>query len=160
MVKKILLFSALLLLMLKANAQIGLFRSSHIDQNVASENSIYPRAQIMMFLWAAAGRPEPETDENPFTDVAENKYYYSAVLWAVENGITGGIAPDKFGPNNTCTRAQIVTFLYKAESLLLEDPLPDPEPDPEPDPDPMPDPDPTPDPDPAPDPTEPTPETP
>ena len=76
------------------------------------------RAQIMMFIWAAAGRPEPETTENPFADVDENKYYYKAVLWAVENEITGGIAADKFGPNNTCTRAQIVTFLYKAEPLL------------------------------------------
>ena len=76
------------------------------------------RAQIMMFLWAAAGKPEPETTENPFTDVPSNKYYYKAILWAVENNITGGIAPDKFGPNNTCTRAQIVTFLYKAQELL------------------------------------------
>ena len=76
------------------------------------------RAQIVMFIWAAAGRPEPETTENPFADVDENKYYYKAVLWAVENEITGGIAADKFGPNNTCTRAQIVTFLYKAQNLL------------------------------------------
>ena len=89
------------------------------------------RAQIVMFLWAAAGKPEPETTENPFTDVTENKYYYKAVLWAMENGITGGIAADKFGPNNTCTRAQIVTFLYKAEPLLISGIEPtDPEPDP------------------------------
>ena len=94
------------------------------------------RAQIMMFLWAAAGRPEPETTENPFTDVPSNKYYYSAVLWAVENNITGGIAPDKFGPNNTCTRAQIVTFLYKAAPLLTADPQPEPDPEPDPTPDP------------------------
>ena len=76
------------------------------------------RAQIMMFIWGAAGQPEPTTTENPFTDVPSNKYYYKAVLWAVENNITGGIAADKFGPNNTCTRAQIVTFLYKAQNLL------------------------------------------
>lgn len=88
------------------------------------------RAQIMMFLWAAAGKPEPDTEENPFTDVSENKYYYKAVLWAVENGITGGIAADKFGPNNTCTRAQIVTFLYKAQPLLTTEPDPDPALDP------------------------------
>ena len=76
------------------------------------------RAQIMMFIWAAAGKPEPETTENPFKDVSSNKYYYKAILWAVENNITGGIAADKFGPNNTCTRAQIVTFLYKSQNLL------------------------------------------
>ena len=56
--------------------------------------------------------PEPETDENPFTDVAETKYYYSAVLWAVENNITGGIAPDKFGPNNKLTREMFVTIPF------------------------------------------------
>ena len=71
------------------------------------------RAQIVTFLWAAAGRPEPTTEENPFYDVKADKYYYKAVLWAVENGITDGIAPNKFGPNKSCTRAQIVTFLYK-----------------------------------------------
>ena len=99
------------------------------------------RAQIMMFLWAAAGRPEPETEENPFTDVSEFKYYYRAVLWAVESGITAGITPERFGPNNTCTRAQIVTFLYKAKAQLNADPKPEPDPDPDPEPDPDPTPD-------------------
>ena len=76
------------------------------------------RAQILTFIWIAAGRPEPETTENPFKDVKENKYYYKAVLWGVENGITSGIAPDEFGTNNTCTRAQIVAFLYAAKDLM------------------------------------------
>lgn len=72
------------------------------------------RAQVVTFLWAAMGRPEPLTTENPFTDVAEDAWYAKAVLWAVEQGITGGVAEDRFGPDDTCTRGQIVTFLYAA----------------------------------------------
>ena len=113
------------------------------------------RAQILTFLWIAAGKPEPETAENPFTDVKEGKYYYKAVLWGVENRITSGIAPDQFGPNNTCTRAQIVAFLYKAKDLMTQGPAVQPEPT-EPDPDPEPEPDPTEPTEPDPDPTEPT----
>ena len=80
------------------------------------------RAQILTFLWIAAGKPEPETEENPFTDVQETKYYYKAVLWGVENHITSGVAPDEFGPNQTCTRAQIVAFLYLAKDLMPQAP--------------------------------------
>ena len=72
------------------------------------------RAQVVTFLWHAAGDPEPETTENPFTDVKPNKWYTKAILWAVENGITSGMGEGIFGTNETCTRAQIVTFLYKA----------------------------------------------
>lgn len=72
------------------------------------------RAQAMTFLWISRGRPEPTTTTNPFSDVPENSYYYKAVLWAVKKGITGGIGNGQFGPNEICTRAQIVTFLYKA----------------------------------------------
>ena len=72
------------------------------------------RAQTMTFLWAAAGKPEPTAAENPFEDVAETDYYYKAVLWAVENGVTSGTTPTTFSPNAPCTRAQVVTFLYKA----------------------------------------------
>ena len=79
------------------------------------------RAQIVTFLWVAAGKPEPETQENPFQDVKAGKYYYKAVLWAVENGITGGTSKTTFSPNKTCTREQTVTFLYKA----LEIPQPE-----------------------------------
>ena len=71
------------------------------------------RAQVVTFLWAAAGKPEPQTTENPFTDVKETDYFYKAVLWAVENGITSGMSATKFGSTNVCTRAQVVTFLYK-----------------------------------------------
>lgn len=71
------------------------------------------RAQMVTFLWRAAGSPEPTTTENPFTDVKEGAYY-KAILWAVENGITKGTSADKFSPNAQCTRAQIVTFIYRA----------------------------------------------
>ena len=72
------------------------------------------RAQAMTFLWNALGKPEPESAVNPFTDVKPGKFYYKAVLWAVENGITSGVGGGKFGVNDTCTRGQIVTFLFIA----------------------------------------------
>lgn len=71
------------------------------------------RAQMVTFLWRAAGSPEPQSAENPFTDVASNAYYADAVLWAVENGITTGMSETTFGPNVTVTRGQTVTFLYR-----------------------------------------------
>ena len=70
------------------------------------------RAQVVTFLWKSVGSQEPDSTENPFTDVPSDKYYYQAVLWAVENGITSGTSSSAFSPNKTCTRAQVVTFLY------------------------------------------------
>ena len=72
------------------------------------------RAQVVMFLWAAADKPEPESANNPFEDVKETNYFYKAVLWAVENGITSGTDETHFSPKKTCSRAEIVTFLYAA----------------------------------------------
>ena len=72
------------------------------------------REQVVTFLWKAAGAPAPKSTANPFTDVKAGKYYYNAVLWAVENGITGGATETTFGVGKPCTRAQVVTFLYKA----------------------------------------------
>ena len=72
------------------------------------------RAQAMTFLWIAAGRPEHTLTESPFSDVKPGKYFYNAVLWAYENGVTSGVGDGKFGVNDPCTRGQIVTFLYKA----------------------------------------------
>ena len=77
-------------------------------------NGTCTRAQAVTFLYAMAGKPEIEVQENPFTDVTENKWFYSAVLWAYQNGITGGTTETTFSPNAKCTRAQIVTFLFKA----------------------------------------------
>ncbi len=72
------------------------------------------RAQVVTFLWRAAGSPAPQDTANPFTDVAEGTWYTDAVLWAVEQGITNGLTADTFGPNAVCNRAQVVTFLWRA----------------------------------------------
>ena len=72
------------------------------------------RAQVVTFLWRAAGSPEPTSTENPFVDVPDGIYYHKAVLWALENGITKGIDATHFGADLECTRAYVVTFLYRA----------------------------------------------
>ena len=77
-------------------------------------NDACTRAQIVTFLWRAAGSPAPKMAFNPFSDVSPDAYYYQAVLWAVENGITGGMGNGRFSPEGTCTRGQSVTFLYRA----------------------------------------------
>lgn len=79
-----------------------------------SPNASCTRAQIVTFLWRASGSPEPKTASNPFTDVTANAYYRKAVLWAVENGITTGTSATTFSPDAPCTRAQGVTFLWRA----------------------------------------------
>ena len=85
------------------------------DDTHFSPDGICTRAQAVTFLWRAAGSPKPETRTMPFTDVPAGSYYYDAVLWAVENGITKGTSNTTFSPNMTCTRAQIVTFLWRSE---------------------------------------------
>lgn len=72
------------------------------------------RAQTVTFLWRAAGSPAPASRNNPFTDVAPGAYYYDAVLWAVEKGITTGVTATTFGPNATVNRGQVVTFLSRS----------------------------------------------
>ena len=72
------------------------------------------RAEVVTFLWRAAGSPEPTSEVNPFADVSADRYYSKAVLWAVENGITEGTGEGKFSPDTVCTRAQIVTFLWRS----------------------------------------------
>ena len=71
------------------------------------------RAQVVVMLWSAAGQPEPESSENPFTDVSPSAFYYKAVLWAVEAGITSGTSKTTFSPGGITNRAQVVTFLWK-----------------------------------------------
>lgn len=73
------------------------------------------REQVVTFLWRAMGSPEPTSTDCPFEDVAEGKYYYKAVLWAVENGITTGKSATRFAPKDTITRAEFVTFLWRTE---------------------------------------------
>ena len=71
------------------------------------------REQVVTFLWRAEGEPEHETVDNPFTDVSETAYSYNAILWAVEKGITNGTSKTKFSPTKTCTRGEVVTFLWR-----------------------------------------------
>ena len=85
------------------------------DDTHFSPDGICTRAQAVTFLWRAAGSPEPETHTMPFTDVSADSYCYDAVLWAVENGITKGTSDTTFSPNMTCSRAQIVAFLWRSE---------------------------------------------
>lgn len=91
-----------------------------ITQGDGSSNTFNPdgectRGQVVTFLWRAAGEPEPNTTEHSFTDVKEGKYYYKAMLWAVEKGITNGLTATTFGPDEKCSRAEFVTFLWRAE---------------------------------------------
>jgi hypothetical protein len=72
------------------------------------------RGQIVTFLWRAAASPAPADSQTDFADISPEDYYYNAVLWAVEQGITSGISDTAFGPNAVCTRGQALTFLWKA----------------------------------------------
>ena len=85
------------------------------DDTHFSPDGICTRAQAVTFLWRAAGSPASKTSTMPFTDVPVGSYYYDAVLWAVENGITKGTSDTTFSPNMTCSRAQIVAFLWRSE---------------------------------------------
>ena len=78
-------------------------------------NGICTRAQAVTFLWRAAGSPAAKSSAMPFADVKAGSYYETAVLWAVENGITKGTSDTMFSPDATCTRAQIVAFLWRSE---------------------------------------------
>ena len=84
-----------------------------VGDNLFAPDQPCTRAQIVTFLWRAAGSPEPKTASS-FTDVSASAYYAKAVAWAVENGITNGMTATMFAPDATCTRGQSVTFLYRA----------------------------------------------
>ena len=86
-----------------------------VDAAHFAPNAPCTRAQAVTFLWRAAGCPAPKSSEMPFKDVAKGSYYYDAVLWAVENGITKGTSATTFSPDATCTRGQIVTFLWRSQ---------------------------------------------
>ncbi len=88
--------------------------TSGTSKTTFGPNEACTRGQIATFLWRAAGSPKPTTTKNPFTDVKTKDFYYKAVLWAVENGITAGTTKTTFGPTESCTRGQIATFLYRA----------------------------------------------
>lgn len=75
------------------------------------------RGQVVTFLWRAAGNPEPTSANNPFADVNSSDYFYKPILWAVEKGITAGTSADTFSPDETCSSAHIITFLYRAAGI-------------------------------------------
>ena len=85
-----------------------------MSDTLFAPNAAYTRAQIVTFLWRAAGSPEPESTNHPFADVPSGSYYEKAVLWAVENGITEGTSDTTFAPGTICTRAQGAALLYRA----------------------------------------------
>ena len=89
--------------------------TSGTGNGLFSPNAACTRAQVVTFLWRAMGCPEPVSDENPFSDVTEDDYFYKSVLWAVENGITAGTGNGQFSPNAPCTRGQVATFLWRAQ---------------------------------------------
>ena len=80
-----------------------------------SPDATCTRGQVVTFLWRAMGCAEPKSTKNPFSDVKKSDYFYKAVLWAVENGITDGTSDTTFSPEDPCTRAHVVTFLWRAE---------------------------------------------
>ena len=92
--------------------------TSGTGKNTFSPDMTCTRGHVVTFLWRSKGEPEPTTKNNPFRDVSEKDWFYDAVLWAVENGITSGTSATTFSPNDTCTTAQILTFIYR----FLENP--------------------------------------
>lgn len=94
-------------------AQNGI--TSGTDAVHFTPDGVCSRAQAVTFLWRAAGSPAPKSVSMPFTDVPKGSYYEMAVLWAVENGITKGTSDTTFSPDATCSRAQIVTFLWRSQ---------------------------------------------
>ena len=104
-----------------------------LTESTFGPNAVCNRAQVVTFLWRAAGSRVPGLTENPFTDVKAGSWYEQSVLWALENGVTTGASATSFNPDGQCLRAQVVTFLYRADQI------PEPEPEPEPEPLPFPD---------------------
>lgn len=92
--------------------------TSGYDEYTFAPDDQVTRSQFVTFLWRLEGRQEPTVTELVFLDVAEDAYYYKAILWAVENEITAGYYEDQFAPDISCTRGQVVTFLYRAYKEL------------------------------------------
>ena len=91
--------------------------------NTFSPDKVITRAEVVTMLWRAAGSPAPQFDWNPFTDLSADAYYYKAVLWAVEKDVTVGTTKTTFSPDELCTRAQVMTMLWRAKgSPMVGDP--------------------------------------
>ena len=89
-------------------------RSQGFEDGTFGINKNCSRGQIVTFLYRFKESPAPKSTETPFTDVNPKAFYAKAVAWAVEEGVTKGMTDTTFAPNDTCTRGQIVTFLYRA----------------------------------------------
>lgn len=92
-----------------------------VDETHFAPFDLCTRAQVVTFLWRAAGEPEASGSENPFEDVPPDAYYSAAVLWAVEAGVTKGVDDHHFAPDRVCTRCQVVTFLHRFEGVPAAD---------------------------------------
>lgn len=107
--------------------ELGIMNGTAVD--AFGPNGTVTRGQMMMMLWRAAGKPVPSASECSFQDVPTDSPYRNAVLWAIENGITGGESADKFGMDSVCSRGQAITFLYRAagepEVALSQEPFDD-----------------------------------
>ena len=84
-----------------------------VTETTFAPNRICTRAQVVTFLHRYAGSPAPENGRSPFADVSSGAYYRDAVLWEVERGVTSGTTATTFSPGASCTRGQVVTFLYR-----------------------------------------------
>ena len=87
--------------------------ASGMTSTTFEPDAVVDRGQVVTFIWRFEGKPDAQ-GENPFTDISASSYYYDAVLWAYKNGITSGVTEELFKPADSCTRAQVVTFLYRA----------------------------------------------
>lgn len=116
-----------------------------VGGNRFAPNASVTREQFVTFLWRYLNMPAAD-GEVPFTDLNENAFSYNAIIWAYSNGVTAGTGGDCFSPKLNATRAQVVTFIYRALEQPLDLPEPEPEPSPEPDPSETPEPSPEPDP--------------
>ncbi|MBQ2651841.1 MAG: S-layer homology domain-containing protein, partial [Clostridia bacterium] len=92
-----------------------------MTESTFAPNATCTRAQMVTFLWRAAGCPVPQNAAHSFTDLDKDAYYYNAVLWAVEKGITNGVSLDAFDPNGTVTRGQAMTFLWRMDGKTAAD---------------------------------------
>lgn len=99
-------------------AALWAYQNNMVLGNRFEPNKPCTRSMAVMYMWQFAGFPEVSAEMN-FNDVSDKADYLQAVDWAVKAGVTNGISSTQFAPNNTCTRAQIVTFLYRARDILV-----------------------------------------
>ena len=97
----------------------GITAGTNTTLNTFSPANPVTRAEAVTFLWRVMGKPEPRTTANPFTDVSTADYFYKPVLWAVENGITLGTQPTQFSPNNSVTKIQMLSFIFRSRGGVV-----------------------------------------